>query len=221
MDVIPVIDIKNGQVVHAQGGRRDSYRPIQTPLSATSDPADARPACCGWRRSENSTSPILMRSRGARQTTPRSMRSRKLRPESNSGWTTASRALPSHADGWTDLPTVLSSAASCSTDRNDSIVARRQACAALAGFPWRCLSRACHAAPRSDDMARARDRHDIRAGRCRRRTRHGSHRRGCGPRTRTRSVWRRWKSGTARTSMLWPPSARPACSWRPRSTLVL
>lgn len=40
MDVIPVIDIKNGQVVHAQGGRRNSYRPIQTPLSATSDPAD-------------------------------------------------------------------------------------------------------------------------------------------------------------------------------------
>ena len=40
MDVIPVIDIKNGQVVHAQGGRRDSYRPIQTPLSPTSTPAD-------------------------------------------------------------------------------------------------------------------------------------------------------------------------------------
>jgi phosphoribosylformimino-5-aminoimidazole carboxamide ribotide isomerase len=40
MDVVPVIDIKGGQVVHAQGGRRDSYRPIQTPLSATSAPAD-------------------------------------------------------------------------------------------------------------------------------------------------------------------------------------
>jgi phosphoribosylformimino-5-aminoimidazole carboxamide ribotide isomerase len=40
MDVIPVIDIKDGQVVHAQGGRRDSYRPIETPLSATSTPAD-------------------------------------------------------------------------------------------------------------------------------------------------------------------------------------
>jgi phosphoribosylformimino-5-aminoimidazole carboxamide ribotide isomerase len=40
MDVVPVIDIKDGQVVHAQGGRRDSYRPIQTPLSATSAPAD-------------------------------------------------------------------------------------------------------------------------------------------------------------------------------------
>lgn len=40
MDVIPVIDIKDGQVVHAQGGRRDSYRPIRTPLCATSLPAD-------------------------------------------------------------------------------------------------------------------------------------------------------------------------------------
>jgi len=40
MDVIPVIDIKNAQVVHAQGGRRDSYHPIQTPLSPTSEPAD-------------------------------------------------------------------------------------------------------------------------------------------------------------------------------------
>lgn len=40
MDVVPVIDIKNGQVVHAQGGRRDSYRPIRTPLSPTSAPAD-------------------------------------------------------------------------------------------------------------------------------------------------------------------------------------
>jgi phosphoribosylformimino-5-aminoimidazole carboxamide ribotide isomerase len=40
MDVIPVIDIKNGQVVHAQGGKRDSYHPIRTPLSATSAPDD-------------------------------------------------------------------------------------------------------------------------------------------------------------------------------------
>jgi phosphoribosylformimino-5-aminoimidazole carboxamide ribotide isomerase len=40
MDVIPVIDLKNGQVVHAHGGRRDAYRPIQTPLSPTSAPAE-------------------------------------------------------------------------------------------------------------------------------------------------------------------------------------
>src|ERR1700757_3772798 len=39
MDVIPVIDIKNGEVVHAQGGHRSAYRPIQTKLSPTSAPA--------------------------------------------------------------------------------------------------------------------------------------------------------------------------------------
>jgi phosphoribosylformimino-5-aminoimidazole carboxamide ribotide isomerase len=40
MDVIPVIDIKGGVVVHARMGRRDEYRPIATPLSSTSDPLD-------------------------------------------------------------------------------------------------------------------------------------------------------------------------------------
>jgi phosphoribosylformimino-5-aminoimidazole carboxamide ribotide isomerase len=40
MDVIPVIDIKNGQVVHAHGGKRESYHPIDTPLSPTSAPSD-------------------------------------------------------------------------------------------------------------------------------------------------------------------------------------
>jgi phosphoribosylformimino-5-aminoimidazole carboxamide ribotide isomerase len=40
MDVIPVIDIKNGEVVHAQGGHRDAYRPIRTPVSPTSAPED-------------------------------------------------------------------------------------------------------------------------------------------------------------------------------------
>jgi phosphoribosylformimino-5-aminoimidazole carboxamide ribotide isomerase len=40
MDVIPVIDIKGGLAVHAQGGRRDAYRPIRTPLCAGSEPAD-------------------------------------------------------------------------------------------------------------------------------------------------------------------------------------
>jgi phosphoribosylformimino-5-aminoimidazole carboxamide ribotide isomerase len=40
MDVVPVIDLKAGQVVHARGGARDEYRPITTPLSPTSAPAD-------------------------------------------------------------------------------------------------------------------------------------------------------------------------------------
>jgi HisA/HisF family protein len=40
MDVIPVLDLKNGLVVHAHMGRREQYRPIETPLSPSSMPAD-------------------------------------------------------------------------------------------------------------------------------------------------------------------------------------
>ena len=40
MEIIPVIDLKRGQVVRARLGRREEYRPIETPLSATSDPID-------------------------------------------------------------------------------------------------------------------------------------------------------------------------------------
>jgi phosphoribosylformimino-5-aminoimidazole carboxamide ribotide isomerase len=36
--IIPVLDLKGGQVVRAELGRRDQYRPIVTPLSASSDP---------------------------------------------------------------------------------------------------------------------------------------------------------------------------------------
>lgn len=38
--IIPVLDLKDGQVVRASGGRRDSYRPIVTPLAASSEPVD-------------------------------------------------------------------------------------------------------------------------------------------------------------------------------------
>lgn len=40
MHIIPVIDLKGGVVVRARMGRRDQYRPIETPLSPTSDPVD-------------------------------------------------------------------------------------------------------------------------------------------------------------------------------------
>lgn len=40
MQIIPVIDLRDGTVVRAQAGRRDQYRPIRTPLSPTSDPVD-------------------------------------------------------------------------------------------------------------------------------------------------------------------------------------
>jgi phosphoribosylformimino-5-aminoimidazole carboxamide ribotide isomerase len=40
MEIVPVIDLKGGQVVRARMGQRDLYRPIETPLSPTSDPRD-------------------------------------------------------------------------------------------------------------------------------------------------------------------------------------
>lgn len=39
MQIVPVIDLKGGQVVHARGGARDSYTPIETPLARSSTPA--------------------------------------------------------------------------------------------------------------------------------------------------------------------------------------
>jgi HisA/HisF family protein len=40
MEVIPVLDLKGGSVVRARRGRRECYRPIETPLSPSSDPLD-------------------------------------------------------------------------------------------------------------------------------------------------------------------------------------
>ncbi|HEY1735370.1 MAG TPA: HisA/HisF-related TIM barrel protein, partial [Methylovirgula sp.] len=40
MKIIPVIDLKGGEVVRAERGARDSYAPIKTPLAASSEPKD-------------------------------------------------------------------------------------------------------------------------------------------------------------------------------------
>jgi phosphoribosylformimino-5-aminoimidazole carboxamide ribotide isomerase len=40
MEIIPVIDLRDGTVVHARMGRRDQYRPIRTRLAPGSDPVD-------------------------------------------------------------------------------------------------------------------------------------------------------------------------------------
>lgn len=40
MELIPVIDLMGGAVVHARRGARDAYRPIETPLSTTAAPQD-------------------------------------------------------------------------------------------------------------------------------------------------------------------------------------
>jgi phosphoribosylformimino-5-aminoimidazole carboxamide ribotide isomerase len=40
MEIIPVLDLKAGHVVHARQGQRDIYRPIVSRLSSTSGPSD-------------------------------------------------------------------------------------------------------------------------------------------------------------------------------------
>jgi phosphoribosylformimino-5-aminoimidazole carboxamide ribotide isomerase len=40
MEIVPVIDLKGGTVVHARMGQRALYRPIETPLAQGSDPLD-------------------------------------------------------------------------------------------------------------------------------------------------------------------------------------
>ena len=40
MELIPVLDLQGGVVVRARLGRRQDYRPIETPLSPTSEPID-------------------------------------------------------------------------------------------------------------------------------------------------------------------------------------
>ena len=39
-EVIPVVDLMGGLVVHARAGERDRYRPLESPLAASSEPAD-------------------------------------------------------------------------------------------------------------------------------------------------------------------------------------
>lgn len=47
VEIIPVIDLLNGKVVYAQRGQRSHYRPITSPLCATSRPADIVKALLG------------------------------------------------------------------------------------------------------------------------------------------------------------------------------
>ena len=52
MDIIPVIDLMQGQVVHARRGQRDRYAPLQTPLSRDALPGsvlDGLLACADFR----------------------------------------------------------------------------------------------------------------------------------------------------------------------------
>jgi len=49
MDIIPVIDLKGGIVVHARRGERDNYRALVTPFAATPDPLAVVDGLLGYR----------------------------------------------------------------------------------------------------------------------------------------------------------------------------
>ena len=46
MQIVPVLDLKGGVVVHARRGRRDAYAPLDSPLVSGSDPAAVARALC-------------------------------------------------------------------------------------------------------------------------------------------------------------------------------
>src|SRR5262249_30181755 len=46
MDIVPVLDLRGGIVVRARMGERNQYRPLESPLSATSDPIDVMRGLC-------------------------------------------------------------------------------------------------------------------------------------------------------------------------------
>ena len=115
MDVIPVIDIRNGEVVHAQGGRRDMYRPIQTPLSATSAPADVAAGLLRLAPFRQLYIADLDAIEG-REANGAAIKSiARAVPGSNCGSTTASQMRMPRAPGWTAARIALSSAANSAT----------------------------------------------------------------------------------------------------------
>jgi phosphoribosylformimino-5-aminoimidazole carboxamide ribotide isomerase len=53
MKIVPVLDLKDGVVVHARRGRRDEYAPLESPLVRGSDPVDVARALTTLCRTRN------------------------------------------------------------------------------------------------------------------------------------------------------------------------
>ena len=100
MEVIPVIDLKDGQVVHARAGRRDEYRPILTPLSPSIRRKTWSPAYCGCSPFVASISPISMPSNSVAAMMPHSLSLRRQIPALMSGSTMVSGMRLPRLPGW-------------------------------------------------------------------------------------------------------------------------
>ena len=101
MEIIPVIDLKGGVVVRARHGDRASYRPIETPLSPTSEAVDVVAGLLVAASVPHaSTSPISTRSRGAAITPQFSAIARRPLPAPGAlgrQWLRRSRRRPRHS----------------------------------------------------------------------------------------------------------------------------
>jgi HisA/HisF family protein len=53
MQIVPVLDLKGGVVVHARRGRRDAYAPLESPLVDGCDPVAVARALCAAGRTKN------------------------------------------------------------------------------------------------------------------------------------------------------------------------
>ena len=53
MQIVPVLDLKGGVVVHARRGQRADYAPLRSPLVEGSDPVDVARALCAACRTRN------------------------------------------------------------------------------------------------------------------------------------------------------------------------
>src|ERR1700727_831955 len=53
MQIVPVIDLRGGAVVHARRGQRANYAPLQSPLVAGSEPVTVARALCAACRTRN------------------------------------------------------------------------------------------------------------------------------------------------------------------------
>ena len=206
MQIIPVLDLKNGTVVRAQMGERDRYRPIETPLA--DEPAirsTSRAGCLSVYPFQTLYIADLDAIEGRGNNEAAIGRLRRAFPDLCAvGRQRHCRSMPS-ASAWLATRTdclVLGS----ETQRDPKLVRElsdHRARRPLARLSRRAICRASPIAGRTEHLAAAADRDDLGTGRQRCGTRHGA---GCrDPRPRRMRV----------------PSMRPAaCATRAISAVL-
>ena len=168
MQAIPVIDLMGGEVVRARMGDRASYRPIESPLSPTSDPVDVVRGLLSVYPFARSMPPISTRSSATATISPRCAAFGQSSRRCRSGSTTARRTRGgrgSHrrrsgrAGHRQRIPT---------RQRADRAASGLEAGRAFARFSRRHVSGSAGDPGRTGALAAPHHRHDARASRQRR-----------------------------------------------------